>query len=211
MHQVETVTATKTSAPPNVVAPTPTAEDLRVAYTVAVRSRAAEEHIVRLASRGEVKFAIWGPGEEIHGTATATASGGVPGYSYLWNTGDTTAAISVSLGSSYMLTVTDQVGCQETAGVTITSAFGAELVRSARLFPNPTSGELWLDLQLAAPVPVELFLLDALGRAWMRRDVGVVLQERLLLDRGGSLPEGVYWVVLRSEGRMVYSGRVVVY
>ncbi|MCA9569242.1 MAG: hypothetical protein KC656_15440 [Myxococcales bacterium] len=73
MHQVETVTATKTSAPPNVVAPTPTAEDLRVAYTVAVRSRAAEEHIVRLASRGEVKFAIWGPGEEIHGTATATA------------------------------------------------------------------------------------------------------------------------------------------
>ncbi|MEZ4317274.1 MAG: thiamine pyrophosphate-dependent enzyme [Myxococcota bacterium] len=53
--------------------PTPTEADLRTAYQVAVRSRAAEEHIVRLASRGEVKFAIWGPGEEIHGTATATA------------------------------------------------------------------------------------------------------------------------------------------
>ncbi|MCB9679768.1 MAG: hypothetical protein H6737_31975 [Alphaproteobacteria bacterium] len=53
--------------------PAPTEADLRTAYQVAVRSRAAEEHIVRLASRGEVKFAIWGPGEEIHGTATATA------------------------------------------------------------------------------------------------------------------------------------------
>ncbi|MCB9781028.1 MAG: hypothetical protein H6742_20835 [Alphaproteobacteria bacterium] len=53
--------------------PEPTAEELRLAYTVAVRSRATEEHIVRLVSRGEVKFAIWGPGEEVHGTATALA------------------------------------------------------------------------------------------------------------------------------------------
>lgn len=53
--------------------PTPTAEELRTAYEVASRSRATEEHIVRLVSRGEVKFAIWGPGEEVHGTATALA------------------------------------------------------------------------------------------------------------------------------------------
>lgn len=53
--------------------PEPTPQELRHAYTVAARSRALEEHIVRLAARGEVKFAIWGPGEEIHGTATALA------------------------------------------------------------------------------------------------------------------------------------------
>jgi 2-oxoisovalerate dehydrogenase E1 component len=51
----------------------PTVDELRAAYRVAVRSRAVEEHIVRLVSRGEVKFAIWGPGEEVHGTATALA------------------------------------------------------------------------------------------------------------------------------------------
>src|SRR5262245_323851 len=49
------------------------AHELRHAYRVAVRSRAAEEHIVRLVTRGEVKFAIWGPGEEVHGVATALA------------------------------------------------------------------------------------------------------------------------------------------
>ncbi|MEN9787263.1 MAG: hypothetical protein RLZZ299_2527 [Pseudomonadota bacterium] len=53
--------------------PAPTPDELRLAYEVAARSRSTEEHIVRLVSRGEVKFAIWGPGEEIHGTATALA------------------------------------------------------------------------------------------------------------------------------------------
>ncbi|MEC7986457.1 MAG: thiamine pyrophosphate-dependent enzyme [Myxococcota bacterium] len=48
-------------------------EELLHAYRVGVRSRCMEEHIVKLVSRGEVKFAIWGPGEEVHGTATALA------------------------------------------------------------------------------------------------------------------------------------------
>jgi 2-oxoisovalerate dehydrogenase E1 component len=55
------------------VIPAPTAQELVHAYRVAARSRCAEEQIVRLVSRGEIKFAIWGPGEEIHGTATALA------------------------------------------------------------------------------------------------------------------------------------------
>jgi len=63
------------------VCPEPTLEELRLAYQVAARSRVTEEHIVRLASRGEVKFAIWGPGEEIQGVATALALSKVVGPS----------------------------------------------------------------------------------------------------------------------------------
>jgi len=51
----------------------PTNDELVHAYRVAIRSRTTEEYIVRLVSRGEVKFAIWGPGEEVHGVATALA------------------------------------------------------------------------------------------------------------------------------------------
>jgi len=47
--------------------------ELVLAYRVGVRSRSVEERIVRLVSRGEVKFAIFGPGEEVHGVATALA------------------------------------------------------------------------------------------------------------------------------------------
>ncbi|MCB9680758.1 MAG: hypothetical protein H6733_04730 [Alphaproteobacteria bacterium] len=54
-------------------APEPTAEELVQMYRIGVRSRSMEEHIVRLVARGEVKFAIWGPGEEVQGTAMALA------------------------------------------------------------------------------------------------------------------------------------------
>jgi 2-oxoisovalerate dehydrogenase E1 component len=47
--------------------------ELRFAYRIATRSRTMEEYFVRLVSRGEVKFSIWGPGEEIHGAAAALA------------------------------------------------------------------------------------------------------------------------------------------
>jgi len=59
--------------------PEPTPEELILAYRVAVRSRSTEEHIVRAVNKGEVKFSIWGPGEEVHGTATALAFSKVVG------------------------------------------------------------------------------------------------------------------------------------
>jgi len=49
-------------------------------------------------------------GEDL-GMITATATGGTPGYTYLWNTGATTKDLD-SLGTgSYSLTVTDANGC----------------------------------------------------------------------------------------------------
>lgn len=60
-------------------APELSADELKLAYRVGARSRALDEHIVRLVSRGEVKFAIWGPGEEVHGTATSLALSKVVG------------------------------------------------------------------------------------------------------------------------------------
>ncbi len=49
------------------------------------------------------------------GTATATASGGVGPYSYLWNTGDTAAVITDLAPGTYTVTVTDASGCTATA------------------------------------------------------------------------------------------------
>ena len=51
----------------------PSDEELVQAYRVAARSRVTEANMVRAASRGEVSFSIWGPGEEVHGVATALA------------------------------------------------------------------------------------------------------------------------------------------
>ena len=55
------------------------------------------------------------------GSATVTPSGGVPGYTYAWNTippQSTSIAIGLSAGS-YTVTVTDANGCEKTASVNL--------------------------------------------------------------------------------------------
>ena len=57
-----------------------------------------------------------------NGSATVTASGGTPGYTYLWNTGATTATISNVLSNIYTVVVTDANGCTATTTVNVPSA-----------------------------------------------------------------------------------------
>lgn len=56
------------------------------------------------------------------GTATAsvTASGGTPGYSYSWSNGQTTSAIANLGAGNYSVSVTDANGCSGTANLSIT-------------------------------------------------------------------------------------------
>ncbi|MCB0586159.1 MAG: T9SS type A sorting domain-containing protein [Phaeodactylibacter sp.] len=151
------------------------------------------------------------PAGQQDGTAAATVSGGAPDYEYLWSTGDTTPSITfTAMEDSFSLTVTDQNGCQAVANVIVSGSYESKLVNSARLFPNPTSGELWLEVQLAEPAPISLGIRDMLGRVLKKKEVGIIQQERLLLNVE-ALPEGVYWLVLRSGNQLVYSSRFVVF
>ncbi|HYD21862.1 MAG TPA: gliding motility-associated C-terminal domain-containing protein [Flavipsychrobacter sp.] len=53
-------------------------------------------------------------------TATVSATGGTPGYTYLWSTGQTSATASGLSAGTHTVTVTDTKGCTTTATVTIT-------------------------------------------------------------------------------------------
>lgn len=62
------------------------------------------------------------------GGATVTASGGTPGYTYVWSpSGGTTAGISNLAAGGNTVTVTDSKGCTRTAVATISSASGPTL------------------------------------------------------------------------------------
>ena len=56
------------------------------------------------------------------GTATVTASGGTPGYTYLWSDGQTSATATGLAGGSYTVTVTDSNGLTSTTSVTVASS-----------------------------------------------------------------------------------------
>ncbi|MDB4656168.1 HYR domain-containing protein, partial [Flavobacteriales bacterium] len=53
------------------------------------------------------------------GSATATAGGGTPPYSYEWSDGQTTAEATGLCPDTYTVTVTDANGCEETVTITV--------------------------------------------------------------------------------------------
>ncbi|MEM6964221.1 MAG: gliding motility-associated C-terminal domain-containing protein [Bacteroidota bacterium] len=61
-------------------------------------------------------------------TASVTASGGTPGYTYLWSTGATTAFVTNMTAGNYEVTVTDANGCTSATHVTVNSAFPAIVI-----------------------------------------------------------------------------------
>jgi len=59
------------------------------------------------------------------GSATITGVGGTPGYTYLWNDGQTTSTITGLTAGTYSVTVTDNNGCTATQSVAITQPASA--------------------------------------------------------------------------------------
>jgi gliding motility-associated-like protein len=55
-----------------------------------------------------------------NGSATVTAAGGTPVYSYLWSNGNTTSTATNLSPGAYSVTVTDANGCQSVSNVVIT-------------------------------------------------------------------------------------------
>ena len=51
------------------------------------------------------------------GLATATASGGTPGYTYLWSDGQTTQTATGLSAGTYTVTAADANGCTATDNV----------------------------------------------------------------------------------------------
>lgn len=69
------------------------------------------------------------------GSFTTSVSGGIGAYTYAWSTGDTTPGLSQQSGGSYIVTVSDSLGCASTDTVTITT--GPAVI--ADFIPSKTS------------------------------------------------------------------------
>jgi hypothetical protein len=63
------------------------------------------------------------------GTATASPTGGNPGYQYLWSTGSTAQSITNLSPGSYTVSVTDAMGCSVVQTVTV-NEYGCSLMAS---------------------------------------------------------------------------------
>ncbi|KAB2868788.1 MAG: T9SS type A sorting domain-containing protein, partial [Bacteroidales bacterium] len=87
---------------------------------------------------------------------------GIGNVSYLWNTGATSASITVSQHGKYWLTVTDANSCAASDTIVIWWPVSAEIISGInakiKLFPNPVKDELnvWIESEKAETYTLEL-------------------------------------------------------
>jgi len=91
-------------------------------------------------------------------------TGGVAPYSYLWSNGATTEDIDSLAAGPYSVVATDITGCTVSADITVPSTTGLpERLHDPKieLFPNPTSGQLTLNVSNSrSNLSIELHQID---------------------------------------------------
>jgi subtilisin family serine protease len=164
-----------------------------------------------LASTAEVDLGV-GNGEVSFMSNTADNE------AWYWDFGDGTTSELANPTHIYsdtgtyriQLTVQTGQGCTDAATFVVkvvdssppANTFELEEGERLRLFPNPTTEELWLQFSMSGSEEVQLRLVDMLGRPVWSMERFVNGYQPTLLDMR-PYPAGAYWLLVQMEGRQV--------
>ena len=140
----------------------------------------------------------------MEGTSTGSVSvvvteGGIPPFSYEWTSGDTTAT---SLGlepGGYVVWVTDAIGCETTASMSVgvanqISSFEAEQV--FQVYPNPASNSVTIDLTSIAGLQNQIQITSMNGAIiW---ETANAITSMIQIDVT-AWPAGIYFLQVNNE------------
>lgn len=138
------------------------------------------------------------------GSASATALGGTPPYSYLWSpAGQTTGPVSNLDEGTYCVTVTDANGCTANSCVTLTALVtgivNASLSENSfTVYPNPTTGTITVELESTEVERITLTLTNMLGENITNEQYEVNGLFRQAYDLSG-FAQGMYFITVRTE------------
>jgi hypothetical protein len=142
-----------------------------------------------------------------NGSVNLTPGGGIgailgdqSSYSYQWSNGATTQDLANVAAGTYTCTVSDP--CSEPAVVTVQVTVGTEdpsSVQSFVLSPNPTTGIVTLNLELASAADVRIEVLNTLGQIMQNINVGKLSNLSQNIDLS-NLTQGAYFIRLTLDG-----------
>jgi len=128
------------------------------------------------------------------GWASAAVTGGTAPFMYLWDdsTAQTSSSATNLMNGTYTVNVTDANGCTVISdSIVILEIESIDGVTSMRIYPNPTSGLIYID---QAGAGLKASILDIRGRSVFEGD----LNKSGTIDLSG-LPAGTYYVQIRDE------------
>lgn len=115
-------------------------------------------------------------GNQSNGSIDLTVSGGVQPYTYLWSNGATTQDLNNVPKGDYIVTVTDANACVSTSTYTVGTSAVQEIVNNLiyKVYPNPTSDKVFIDLNSVQLAGSEMVVSDLNGRVIVKRRISSI-------------------------------------
>lgn len=136
------------------------------------------------------------------GTATATATGGTPGYVYTWSPGGCTNATCTGLlPGGYSVCVTDANGCVTCDSVSV--AFTTGVSETAKtdiisIYPNPASSFVSIDIELGAISSTEISVTNILGEQLFIEKLAETKTVKKTIPVN-NLANGIYFITVKTK------------
>ncbi len=135
-----------------------------------------------------------------NGTATVTATGGTPPYTYAWSN-STTGSSTTGLGvGGHSVAVTDANGCVLTFNFTITVGTGVDnvdAIMGVNIYPNPTNGKFVVTVTNNQGNKTQVEIYNTLGQRLFVSEPMMNLVNEFEIDLN-HLPANTYFVKIVS-------------
>ena len=149
------------------------------------------------------------------GSLAMIISGATPPYTYEWfDENDESVSIDsiyhTDIPSRYQIVITDNNGCIFSYFFQLDVVVGlSELtdIGALKLFPNPTTKNISLEVNLFKNADIDLLLLDNLGQHLKSISYPNIQQDRFELTME-NLPSGVYWLQVKIDG-MTFNKKII--
>ncbi|MFT4754947.1 MAG: hypothetical protein ACI85Q_002511 [Salibacteraceae bacterium] len=156
------------------------------------------------------------------GSVSASATGGMAPYTYVWSNGVTTATVNDLCIGNYSVTITDANGCSTISHTDIdcdsnspnsegNREVSSEKTVSSKVYPNPTSGRFTLELITAQAGEYTVSVYDITGNL-----IDVLYQGNLdenelkyVSYESGNLSGGIYTIAITTDGNVAYEKLIV--
>ncbi len=140
-----------------------------------------------------------------------TSTGGTAPYQYLWEDGNTDSFRETIDYGTYFVTITDANNCEEIIEFLLDGTTGIdhiEAVNTLEIFPNPTTGELFLEIDLTETVNLSVEIFDLFGKRVLSRQNQQQTSETIPLNLS-HLPNGTYFIQLYINQQFIPTKKLI--